>query len=826
VYECDGIIQSNTISGNSADWGGGLNLCNGTIQNNTISGNSAGTHGGGIGFCDATIRNNTISSNTAGSYGGGLIECHGTIENNTISGNSAGSAGGGLAACHGPLRSNIITGNSAYGGGGVYDCDGTIENNTISDNSAGSEHGGGLYFCDSTIQNNTIEGNTAEIRGGGVYDCGGIIQNNTVSANSAGWGGGFGFCDATIQNNTISSNTAGSFGAGLIESHGTIQNNVITGNSAGLGGGGLTACHGSLRGNLIACNSAERGAGVHDCDGAIENNTITDNSANLYGGMYYCEGTIRNCIIWGNTGGSDPQIRECVVPTYSCIHGWTGGGVGNTASDPLFVDADGPDNSTPTYQDNDYRLSPLSPCIDEGSNQKWMSGAVDLDGNPRIVDGDEDTVAVVDMGAYEYSPPGDESPPYVDGCVPAPGALDVDIGANIVLHVKDDGDGVDQTSIVVTVNGVQVTPTITGTPADYTVVYDPPSDFDYSQTVTVTVNAADLCSPPNVMAQVVYSFTTMAEDIAPPVITLSGEAIMTLECGTPYAEPGYTATDDRDGDLTADVVVTGSVDHTVLGSYALHYNVSDSTGNPAEEKTRTVNVVDTSAPVITLLGDTAMTLECGTPYVEPGYTATDVCEGDLTPNVVVTGGVDETFVGSYALKYNVEDSSGNPAAEKARVVEVVDTTPPVITLEGDNPMTLEVGTPYEEPGYTATDVCDGDLTENVVLAGTVDANVVGSYILSYNVSDWIGNPAQEQIRTVNVVEAAPFEIVQIMEGGPEGAVQLTWNSRPGATYTIWSCTDLCGEWSEEAVVASEGEATTWADDDTACPCKFYRIEAR
>jgi len=275
--------------------------------------------------------------------------------------------------------------------------------------------------------------------------------------------------------------------------------------------------------------------------------------------------------------------------------------------------------------------------------------------------------------------------------------------------------------------------------------------------------------------------------------------------------------------LTADVVITGSVDHTLLGTYTLHYNVNDSSGNPAEEKIRTVNVVDTTPPEITLLGDNPMTIECGTQYDDPGATATDNYDGDISANVVVTGGVDHTYPGSYSLKYNVQDSSGNPAEEKTRVVEVVDTTPPVITLLGDNPMSLEIGTAYEEPGYTATDMCDGDVTADVVVTGTVNPDAVGSYILHYNVSDWTGNPAEEKTRTVNVVEAGPFEIVEIVEMGP-GTLELRWNSRPGATYTVWSCTDLCGEWSEEATVTSQGDPTTWTDSETGCPCKFYRIE--
>ena len=65
--------------------------------------------------------------------------------------------------------------------------------------------------------------------------------------------------------------------------------------------------------------------------------------------------------------------------------------------------------------------------------------------------------------------------------------------------------------------------------------------------------------------------------------------------------PWLWASDDRDGDLTAKVVVGGdTVDTSVLGVYTVTYNVSDTAGNAAVQVTRTVAVADTTAPVITL----------------------------------------------------------------------------------------------------------------------------------------------------------------------------------------------------------------------------------
>ncbi|MBU1043280.1 MAG: right-handed parallel beta-helix repeat-containing protein [Candidatus Omnitrophica bacterium] len=86
----------------------------------------------------------------------------------------------------------------------------------------------------------------------------------------------------------------------------------------------------------------------------------------------------------------------------------------------------------------------------------------------------------------------DTTAPYTSNKVPLANAINIQTDANIIVHVKDDGAGVDINTIVMRVNGVIVTPTITGTPADYTLTYDPPADFDTGQEITVTVNASDL----------------------------------------------------------------------------------------------------------------------------------------------------------------------------------------------------------------------------------------------------------------------------------------------------------------------------------------------
>ncbi|MCP3933955.1 MAG: DUF5011 domain-containing protein, partial [Actinomycetia bacterium] len=101
-------------------------------------------------------------------------------------------------------------------------------------------------------------------------------------------------------------------------------------------------------------------------------------------------------------------------------------------------------------------------------------------------------------------------------------------------------------------------------------------------------------------------------DITPPVITLVGANPQTIEVGSPYVELGATALDNNDGDITGSIVIDATaVNTTIVGSYVVTYDVTDSSGNPATHVTRTVTVVDTTAPVITLVGGDPQTIEVG-----------------------------------------------------------------------------------------------------------------------------------------------------------------------------------------------------------------------
>lgn len=159
-----------------------------------------------------------------------------------------------------------------------------------------------------------------------------------------------------------------------------------------------------------------------------------------------------------------------------------------------------------------------------------------------------------------------------------------------------------------------------------------------------------------------------------PIIRLSGDNPMQVEVGTAYEEPGVKAEDNADGNLSKDVKISGSVDTGQVGTYSVTYTVSDSSGNKTEV-TRTVEVVDTTAPEITLHGKKNITLELGDVYKEAGFDASDNYDGDISKAVEISGSVDTHREGIYLVTYTVSDSSGNKASA-ARTVHIKDTTAP------------------------------------------------------------------------------------------------------------------------------------------------------
>lgn len=138
---------------------------------------------------------------------------------------------------------------------------------------------------------------------------------------------------------------------------------------------------------------------------------------------------------------------------------------------------------------------------------------------------------------------------------------------------------------------------------------------------------------------------------------------------------------------------------------------------------------------IRLKGKTVITLNYDEVYEEPGYSSLF--------KVKVTNNIKNNKVGKYKVTYK------NFLFKKYRTVEIVDEVKPVITLIDDN-VTILLNEEYKEPGYKAQDEYDGDLTDKVEIISGLKNNQVGTYKITYKVTDSSKNSTKIS-RVVNVV---------------------------------------------------------------------------
>ncbi len=230
--------------------------------------------------------------------------------------------------------------------------------------------------------------------------------------------------------------------------------------------------------------------------------------------------------------------------------------------------------------------------------------------------------------------------------------------------------------------------------------------------------------------------------------SLIGESDMTIEVGDPFIDPGTTFEDDDK------IIIDGTVDSNTIGTYVIEYTI-EYEENTQIVLTRTVHVVDTTLPIITLTGGD-ITINQGDPYIELGAHATDNYDGDLSLEVYCTEFTDTSIPGIYTIEYFVEDSSGNQAIVVTRTITVLgadsDNNLPVITLIGNSEITVYVGTTFTDPGVTAYDNEDGDLTEFISETSNVNTSIVGTYSIQYDVTDSNSSNAVTVTRIIHVVE--------------------------------------------------------------------------
>lgn len=152
-----------------------------------------------------------------------------------------------------------------------------------------------------------------------------------------------------------------------------------------------------------------------------------------------------------------------------------------------------------------------------------------------------------------------------------------------------------------------------------------------------------------------------------PSISIIGDNKITLECNSEYVEQGAKAV-FRNKNISNMIVTKGTVDVKKVGSYRIVYEINIHKKN--KQVIRNIEIVDTTAPSLTLEGDEKITLTTGMDYVEPGYKAIDNYDGDITSSVETTNNIDNKNSGIYEVTYNIKDSSGNISTIK-RIVEYI-----------------------------------------------------------------------------------------------------------------------------------------------------------
>ncbi len=270
-----------------------------------------------------------------------------------------------------------------------------------------------------------------------------------------------------------------------------------------------------------------------------------------------------------------------------------------------------------------------------------------------------------------------------------------------------------------------------------------------------------------------------------------------------------------DGDLTSSITSSGTVNTATEGTYTIVYSVSDADGNIASVS-RTVIVSLDLPPTITLTGSATINLLVGDTYIEDGCVATDAVDGDITSSITTSGTVDTSIAGTYTVVYSVTDSSDNSASVLREVVVNTppDTTAPSITLTGSSTINLTVGETFTDPGATARDDVDGNLTSSITTSGAISTSNAGTFTISYSVSDAAGNSASVQ-RTVIVSVATNSANCTIsgqnIGGGQSQTVTLT-NAISDITFTVNSS---CQENLQEEVLGLPTGVTMNFSDNTA-----------
>lgn len=412
-----------TFSGNSGYIGGGM--CNDQGSSPTVTdciflSNAASLHGGGMynELSNPKVTNCIFSGNTASAHGGGMmnnVSSSPTVTNCIFTGlNNAGSGGGGMCnSSSSPTVTNCTFINN--GGLVMYNFENiapnqgvdvpappsSLNDELVSASDLGIVRGSGVALLNTPDRDGVVPSPPQQ-----MSFQQGIPANSTVAPELYNF---FEFsvaaADSPVQITSISFKTGHNDWDDQTDHLGIIE--YRTSGGALLGSDTFTITYGFAGNPVYIVPSTSLAVGTEPIFFRIRFNQqiygpnsyttqlrIDDVGLNVpvYGGGMYnynSNSIVTNCILRGDMPEEIYNNAGSLTVTYSDVQGGFPG-TGNIDADPCFADADS----------GNLHLSPGSPCIDTGDNST-VKKATDLDGNPRIMDGDGNGTAIVDMGAYE-----------------------------------------------------------------------------------------------------------------------------------------------------------------------------------------------------------------------------------------------------------------------------------------------------------------------------------------------------------------------------------------------------------------------------------------
>lgn len=263
-------------------------------------------------------------------------------------------------------------------------------------------------------------------------------------------------------------------------------------------------------------------------------------------------------------------------------------------------------------------------------------------------------------------------------------------------------------------------------------------------------------------------------------IVLNGNRMINVSVGDKYIEKGGKAF--LKGFLSneqIDLRISGNVDTSKPGRYLVSYKANNHIFSGSY--VRIVNVIDDKSPEVTI-NDTIKYCEFNQ-LISLSAKSIDNVDGDISDNVKYKIDGNKVYVSS-------TDSSGNET-ELIRELLYIDKEKPIIKIKGDKITYAILNSKYEDEGASASDSCDGNLTNRIKTINEVDTSTKGTYYVTYSVKDSYKNSVEET-RTVIVVTQEEYDkIKNKVVGG--GTIYLTFDDGPGGyTENILNTLDKYG----------------------------------